>query len=167
MRLPGGPARIIDALTQGLNVLGSALILALMLLVVADVAGRNLFGAPLSGVPEIVTLSIVAIVFLQVPQSLRDDRIPRSDSLRPWIAARAPGFGRTLETLFDLAGIAVMAVIVWTTWPILVRAWTRNDFIGAIGEFTAPTWPVKAIIVLGGSVMILQFALRILRRHRS
>ena len=157
--------RTINSLTQGLNVLGSSLIMALMILVVADVAGRNFFGSPLNGVPEIVTLSIVAIVFLQVPQSLRENRIPKSDGLRMMIAVRYPRTARAMETLFDLAGAAVMAVIVWSTWPLLVKAWARNDFIGAIGEFTAPTWPIKAIIILGASVLILQFLLRIYGRH--
>jgi len=156
--------RIIDALSQALNILGSLLIMALMILVAMDVVGRNFFGTPVSGVPEIVTLSIVAIVFLQVPQSLREGRIPRSDGLASIIAARNPRASLVLETIFDLAGIAVIAIIVWTTWPILVKAWVRNDFVGAIGEFTAPTWPVKAIIVAGGSVLILQFGLRIYRR---
>ncbi len=153
--------RVINGLTQGLNVLGSVLIMGLMILVVLDVVGRNFFGTPVSGVPEIVTLSIVAIVFLQVPQSLREKRIPRSDGIASIIAARAPRASLVLETLFDLAGIFVMAIIVWTTWPLLVKAWVRNDFIGAIGEFTAPTWPVKAIIVIGGCVLIFQFVLRV------
>ncbi len=156
--------RAVNALTQGLNVLGSVLIMALIILVGLDVVGRNFFAAPISGVPEIVTLSIVAIVFLQVPQSLRENRIPRSDGIASLIAARFPRVSVWLETLFDLAGISVMAVIVWTTWPLLQKAWQRNDFIGAIGEFTAPTWPIKSIIMVGGSVLILQFVLRIYRR---
>ena len=156
--------RAINALTQGLNVLGSVLILALILLVGTDVVGRNFFSAPISGVPEIVTLSIVAIVFLQVPQSLRENRIPRSDGLAMIIEKRFPKVSLFLETVFDLAGILVISVIVWTTWPLLIKAWQRNDFIGAIGEFTAPTWPIKLIIIVGGSVLILQFMLRIYRR---
>jgi TRAP-type mannitol/chloroaromatic compound transport system permease small subunit len=159
--------RAVNALTQGLNVLGSVLIMALIILVGVDVVGRNFFAAPVSGVPEIVTLSIVAIVFLQVPQSLRENRIPRSDGIASLIARRLPRLSLALETLFDLAGIAVMAVIVWTTWPLLVKAWQRNDFIGAIGEFTAPTWPIKSIIMIGGTVLIMQFILRIYRRFSA
>ena len=60
------PLRALDAVTQGMNVCGTALILGLMLLIGADVAGRNLMGRPVPGVPEMVALSIVAIVFLQV-----------------------------------------------------------------------------------------------------
>jgi TRAP-type mannitol/chloroaromatic compound transport system permease small subunit len=158
--------RALDAVTQGLNVVGSVLILALMVLVGVDVAGRNLAGAPVAGVPEMVTLSIVAIVFLQIPAALRAGRMTRSDALLQALEARRPGVAAALETLFDLAGIAVMGVIVYASWPMFLRAWTRNDFIGAVGSFTAPTWPVKAMLILGASVLILQFAARIWRRYR-
>ena len=157
--------RGIDMITQGLNVLGSCLIVALMLLVGFDVAGRNLFGAPVSGVPEIVTLSIVAIVFLQIPQALKEGRVTSSEAVMSVLNRKSPATARVLETIFDLLGVLVIAIIVWTTWPLLVRAWVRSDFIGAIGEFTAPTWPVKLTIVVGGTVLILQFLIRIYRRY--
>jgi TRAP-type mannitol/chloroaromatic compound transport system permease small subunit len=159
------PLRALDAATQGLNVAGSALILALMALVGLDVAGRNLFGAPISGVPELVSLSIVAIVFLQIPQALRAGRMTRSEGVLSVLHRRAPRLARALETLFDLAGAAVVGAIVWATWPLFTRALERGEFVGAVGDFTAPTWPVKAIIVLGGTMLILQFLARIARRH--
>lgn len=156
--------RLLDRVTQALNVMGSLLILALTLLVGVDVAGRNLAGAPVAGVPEIVTLSIIAIVFLQAPQALRSGRFTRSDALLDALRARLPLAARVLETLFDLAAIAVIGVIVHATWPIFLRAWNRGDFIGAVGDFTAPTWPVKLTILTGGALLVLQFAARIVRR---
>jgi TRAP-type mannitol/chloroaromatic compound transport system permease small subunit len=159
------PLRALDALTQGLNVVGSLLILLLMFLVGVDVAGRNLADTPVAGVPEMVTLSIVAIVFLQIPAALRAGRMTRSDALIDALSRRTPRAGRALETLFDGLGIAVVAVIVYASWPLLIRAWERNDFIGAVGSFTAPTWPVKAMVVLGASMLVLQFCARIWKRH--
>lgn len=161
------PLRLLDAATQGLNVLGSALILLLMVLVGVDVLGRNLLGAPLAGVPEMVTLSIVAIVFLQIPQALRAGRMTRSDALPRWLARRRPRLGRALGTAFDLAGIAIVWVIVRTTWPMFTRAWERGEFVGALGDFTAPVWPVRLTLIVGGTLLIAQFAARIWRRHRG
>lgn len=158
------PLRVLDRFTQGLNLCGTALIFALMLLIGADVLGRNLLGAPVSGVPEIVSLSIVVIVFLQAPNALRLDKLTRSPALLDLLRARAPGVARGVETAFDLIGIGVMGAIVYASWPLFTRAWERGDFVGAIGDFTAPTWPVKAVILLGSSVLILQFAARTLRR---
>ncbi|MEM8693782.1 MAG: TRAP transporter small permease subunit [Pseudomonadota bacterium] len=156
--------RILDAVTQGLNVLGSSLILVLMLLVGIDVAGRNLLSMPVSGVPELVTLSIVAIVFLQIPAALRAGRMTRSDGLLSWLTRKSPRLGQAVATFFDLIGIAVIAVIVQTTWPIFTSAFESGQFIGAIGDFTAPVWPVKLTLIIGGSILILQFTARIWRR---
>ena len=156
--------RLLDAATQALNVAGSILILALTVLIGIDVAGRNLAGAPVAGVPELVTLSILAIVFLQAPQALRAGRFTRSEAVIDALRARLPGAAKALETVFDLAAIAVVGVIVHATWPIFARAWQRGEFIGAVGDFTAPTWPVKLTILVGGTMLILQFAARILRR---
>jgi TRAP-type mannitol/chloroaromatic compound transport system permease small subunit len=159
------PLRLLDAATQALNVLGSSLILVLMVLVGVDVAGRNLFGAPVSGVPEMVTLSIVAIVFLQIPQALRAGRMTQSDGFLKLLAARRPRVADALATMFDLIAIAVVWVIVKATWPIFTRAFERGEFIGALGDFTAPVWPVKLTLIIGGVMLIAQFAARIWRRH--
>ena len=159
--------RWLDAATQALNVAGSLLILGLVLLVGADVAGRNIAGAPISGVPELVTLSIVAIVFLQAPQALRAGRFTQTEAVLGTLRRKTPRIAKALETLFDLIAMTVLGVVVYATWPLFTRAWTRNDFIGALGDFTAPTWPVKATILIGGTMLVLQFAARILRRYHA
>lgn len=157
--------RILDWVTTAANVAGSLLILALVVLIAADVGGRNLFGAPISGVPELVSLSIVAIVFLQAPQALRAGRFTRSDGVIETLRRRAPGVTRGLETVFDLIGVGVLLAILYAHWPILTRSWQRGDFVGAIGDFTAPTWPVKAMLALGAALLALQFVARIIRRY--
>lgn len=154
--------RALDAATRGFNMAGSLLILGLTLLIGADVAGRNLMGQPVPGVPEAVSLSIVALVFLQAPMALRAGRIPRSEAL---LEALPGPLRRGLETVFDLAGVAVVGVIVWTTWPILTRAWEQGQFVGAIGDVTFPVWPAKLCIVAGGALLAAQFAARVWRRH--
>ncbi|SFQ12003.1 TRAP transporter small permease subunit [Tranquillimonas alkanivorans] len=162
-----GPAllRWLDKLTLGANVCGSVMIFCLTFLIGLDVAGRNLLGAPISGVPELVSLSIVAIVFLQVPQAFRSGRLTRSEAVLSGIAHRAPRVAAALESLFDLLGAIVVGAIVYATWPIFLRAWQRSEFVGAIGDFTAPTWPVKIMILIGGTLLVLQLLARILRRH--
>lgn len=159
------PLRLLDAATQALNICGSLLIFGLMLLIGADVVGRNLFGTPISGVPEMVTLSIVAIVFLQIPQALRAGRMTRAEGLIGGVRKALPGLGATIETVFDVAAMMVVGTIVYATWPIFTRALERREFIGAVGDFTAPVWPVKAMILVGASVLALQFAARIARRY--
>ncbi|MEM8871079.1 MAG: TRAP transporter small permease subunit [Pseudomonadota bacterium] len=160
----GALLRALDGVTAFANIAGSLLILALVVLIASDVVGRNLLGRPISGVPELVSLSIVAIVFLQAPQALRAGRFTRSDGVIDALRHRSPGFARWLETGFDLIGAGVLSAILYAHWPILVRSWQRGDFVGAVGDFTAPTWPVKAMLALGAALLVLQFAARIGRR---
>ena len=157
--------RWLDAITRAANLAGSGLILVLTVLVGTDVAGRTLFGAPLAGVPELVRLGIVVIVFLQVPAALGAGRMARTRGFADWLAARAPRPARALETLFDLVAVAVVWVIVAGSWPMLVRAWRRDEFEGAIGEFAVPVWPAKLALIVGGVLLMAQFAARIWRRH--
>jgi len=156
--------RVLDTITALANVVGSLLILALVALIAVDVTGRNLLNAPISGVPEIVSLSIVAIVFLQAPQALAAGRFTRSEGLLDFMRRRIPRLTRWLETAFDLFGVGVMAAILYAHWPILVRSWTRGDFVGAVGDFTAPTWPVKTMLAIGATLLALQFVARIFQR---
>ena len=158
---PGLFLKVLDRVTALANVVGTLLILGLVVLITADVSGRNLFDAPISGVPELVSLSIVAIVFLQAPQALRSGRFTRSDGVIDVLNKRIPGFARWLETFFDLIGLGVISAILYAHWPILSRSWQRGDFVGAVGDFTAPTWPVKAMLLVGATLLALQFVGRI------
>lgn len=159
--------RSILKLTRAMNIAGSLLILMLVVLIGLDVAGRNFLGAPLSGVPELVTLSIIAIVFLQAPEVLQLGRMTRSDTLLNILKNRFPTAGRIMETIFDLLGIMVFSVIVYGSWPMLVKAWTRNEFVGAIGDFTAPVWPVRTAVILGSTLLAINFALHIFDRWKG
>lgn len=165
--MPGRFLRLLDWVTLAANVVGSCLIVGLVALITFDVLGRNLFGAPISGVPELVSLSIVAIVFLQAPQALRAGRLTRSDGVIDVLKSRTPRVAASLETIFDLVGVAVLGAILYSHWPIMIRSWERNDFVGAVGNFTAPTWPVKVMLAIGAMLLALQFASRILRRFSS
>ena len=67
----GGPSR---ACCSSSIPLVAAWIFVLMVVINVDVIGRTLFTKPLPGVPELVRLSIVAIVFLQIGSTLRAGR---------------------------------------------------------------------------------------------
>ena len=160
---PSRVIRLLDGATTVSNVLGTLLIVAIMLLIGADVLARNLFNAPIAGVPELVALSIVAIVFLQVPQTLRADRFTRSTAVLDAIRARAPRVALVMETVFDTAAILLLGALLYASWPLFTQSWVRDTFVGAIGDFTAPLWPVKLIICIGTALLMAQFAARIAR----
>lgn len=156
--------RLLDWVTQGANILGTMLIVGLVLIICIDVIGRETAGVPLPGVPEMVSLSIVAIVFLQVPQALKAGRLTRSDGLISLLHLRMPRFASKLETLFELLGALVVGMIIFAHWPILTKAIAKGEFVGSVGNFTFPTWPVKLAILAGATLLLLQFLARPLRR---
>lgn len=164
MQLFSRALRVLDWATQGANILGTMLIVGLVAIICIDVIGRETIGEPLPGVPEMVSLSIVAIVFLQVPQAFKAGRLTRSDGLIQVLHTRTPRFAALLEMLFDLLGALVVATIIYAQWPILTRSIERGDFVGSVGNFTFPTWPVKLAIFVGAMLLLLQFLASIARR---
>lgn len=151
--------RLVDGATTTLNVIGTLLILAIMLLVNTDVIGRSMFGAPVSGVPEMVSMSIVAIVFLQLAQTFRSGRLTRTEAVLNVLQSRAPRLHDILELVFALGAIALIWQLFSASRALFVKAWVRGTFEGTIGDFTAPVWPVKLIILIGCIALIAQLAL--------
>lgn len=138
-------------LLDGLAAIGTIWTFGLMLLICADVIGRSFLNAPITGVAEIAAHSVVGIVFLQIGATIHHRRMTRADFLIERVAVRLPGLGRALECLFFLAGAAVMAFIAVAAWPGVENALARREFFGVQGLFTVPTWPFRALIVLGGA----------------
>ncbi len=151
--------RGVDAVTVALNVAGTLLILLVMLLVNFDVIGRNFLASPISGVPEIVSMSIVAIVFLQIAQTFRKGRLTRTDALLGFLDRRAPRLRAGLDMGFAVASAVLIWQLLAASWPLFTKAWERNTFEGTVGDFTAPVWPVKLIILIGCAALIVQLVL--------
>jgi len=157
-------AHLIDRFTMALNVVGTLIIVALMILICADVIGRSLFDLPISGVPELVSLSIVAIVFLQAGQAFKMGRMTRSEAFMNFLARRFPKIQAILEMAFSIAGIFVIAALFQSSLPLFQKAWIKGTFVGTIGDFIAPVWPVKLIILIGCTALLLQLILDLARQ---
>jgi TRAP-type mannitol/chloroaromatic compound transport system permease small subunit len=154
-------------MVDGLNAIGSLVIAAVMLLMCADVALRNLANRPIDGVAELVATSVIVIVFLQLPATLRHGRMSRADLFIDPFVARHPRAGRWLRALFSLAGGFACAVIAYASWPLLAKAWRDSEFLGVESVFTFPTWPMRAVVVLGAALAMAQYALLALQDWRE
>ena len=149
--------RVFDRLIAAFNALGSAWIFLLMLLILADVVGRGAFSAPVRGVPEMVALSIVAIVFMQAAHTLKIGRMTRSDAVLDKLAATRPRTRSVLLAINDVFGFAVMAILAWATGPRAFKSWEYQDYVGAVGYFTAPIWPIYLAVALGAGLCAIQY----------
>ncbi|MBM3568309.1 MAG: TRAP transporter small permease [Alphaproteobacteria bacterium] len=153
------PALSFGGLLAGLNALGTVLILFLMALINLDVGLRYFFNSPIRGVPELVGLSIVAIVFLQLAHALRLGKFTRSDVLLGPLLRDRPRIGHGLQMLYHLTGAVLLGIMLWALVPLLVEAWVEDLYVGAKGDFTAPEWPVKLVLVVGSAACAIQFLL--------
>ncbi len=146
---PFDPIRM---LLDALAAIGTVWTFGLMLLICADVIGRSFLSLPITGVAEIAAHSIVGIVFLQIGATIYAKRMTRADFLIDGIlSSRAPGLAWAIEALFLLIGAAVMAFVAWAAWPGVWTSLAAREFFGVQGLFTFPTWPFRALIVLGGA----------------
>lgn len=156
---------VLGTVAAVLSSVGTIWIGALMLLIVADVAGRNFLDAPITGVSEIAGHSVVAIVFLQTAAAIMQGRLTRADFLFRRIAGASPTVAGLIESLFCLTGAVVFALIVWASWDKALNAWTVGEFFGVQGVFTIPTWPFRGIIVLGSALASLAALYRAVNRN--
>ncbi len=150
-------------LTGAMNSIGTVWIFALVFLINADIIGRALFNSPVKGVPELVALSIVGIVYLELATTLRANRFVRSDVFLSRLLANHPRVGFALQAAHHMIGAALAAVILYFTYPKFLLAYAIDEYVGTLGDFTAPVWPIKLIIVVGTFALVIQFLLLFVR----
>lgn len=166
--------RILDLLRYGFdrvvlvsNAVASGWIFVLMLLITTDIVLRFVFNSPLSGTTEIVEISIVTILYLQLAHTLKVGRITRSDALYGAILRKWPPIGNIMGILFHLAGVGLMVAIVYGGWPKWLQAYSGGHFIGNVGVFTFPEWPQRLVLVIGCTMLGIQFALAVVDNIRG
>lgn len=166
------------------NTMGTLVIFLLVATMNIDVIARGIFHAPLKGVVEVVIFSLILIVFLQLPDVVRHNRLTRSDGFLTFGEVAFPRFANILARVIDVAGCVFMALIAWTVWPEfsesietchfitppefgpaptgqfftdIAAAFDRCEYFGTPGIFTAPWWPAKLAIAFSVSLCSLIF----------
>jgi TRAP-type mannitol/chloroaromatic compound transport system permease small subunit len=159
--------RIFDWIVVTANAAASGWIFVLMALVTSDIVLRFVFDSPISGVTEIVEISIVIILYLQLTHTLKVGRMTRSDALYSAILRRYPAVGNIMGFFFSAAGVGLMIAIIKGGWPKWLQAYHGNFFIGNVGVFTFPEWPQRLVLVIGCALLAIQFALLALDNIRA
>ncbi|MEM7671296.1 MAG: TRAP transporter large permease subunit, partial [Pseudomonadota bacterium] len=147
-------------LTSVVNSLGTVWTLFLMGLILTDVLGRFLFNSPLVGVPETVAYSIVAIVFLQISNTLYVGRVTQSDLVLSYLDSKAPFAWRFFNVVFALIGLTIFLLIAWGTFPTVVETMERGTFFGNPAVFTVQLWPFYLMIFLGAVLAAVEYAFK-------
>lgn len=195
MRIIAQFGRLFHGIAMFANAVGTLVIFALIAVMNADVFSRNIFDEPLRGVVEMVVFSLVLIVFLQLPDVVRKNRLTRSDGFLVLGRKRFPRFTNVLDRVIDFSAALFMALITWTMWPEFTEsiaschfitapefgvqptgdfiadfkvALARCEYFGTPGIFTAPWWPAKMAIVFSAALCTMIFFVKALvGEHRS
>lgn len=153
-------------LTIALNAIGTVLILVMAVAVNADILGRELFNRPVPGVTEFLGLSIVAVVFLQMANTLREDRHVSNDLVLAAVAKRRPRAAAFFYGIFHLIGAALMGFIVWYVFPIFRENYEGGFYKGTAGVIELPVWPFMLVVLIGGIATIGQYLILAFQQFR-
>jgi len=149
------PVRLMHGLMAVMNAAGTAWISVITVLICSDILGRILFNHPIIGVPEIVKVSVVALVWLQMAHTLKIGGHIRSDV----ILDRLPPRGKALVNVIAAAlGTLVFGFLVYAGWPNMMEGWRIGEFEGEL-PVRVTTYPVRTILILGAGLTGCEFVL--------
>ena len=158
----GALSKFTNSIAMLANVAGTLVVLSLVAVVNYDVIARGFFNAPFRGAVEVVQFTMVLIVFLQLPDVVRVNRLTRSDGFLVVIGPRFPRFTAFLRHVIEGVSALFMAAIAVAIYPEFIEMWHTKDYFGIPGVFTAPWWPTKLAIFLSASLCTIIFVLKIL-----
>ena len=151
-----------NAIAIAANVVGTLVVLGLVAIVNFDVVARGVFSKPFLGAVEVVQFSMVLIVFLQLPDVVRVDRLTRSDGFLVVLGGKYPRVTAAIKRAIALLSAVFMGLIAVAIFPEFLKMWKSDDFFGVPGVFTAPWWPIKLVILLSTTLCAVLFTLKLL-----
>lgn len=139
-----------------MNAAGVIWVFALMFLICADILGRQLFDSPIRAVPEIVSLSLVACVFLQVAYAVFKERLTSAQVVVDRVTERHARLVNDWRGVLAGFGVVMFSLTAIGAAPDFWRSLMTSEFAGVEGVFTIEVWPIKLILTLGTAVAALE-----------
>ncbi|WP_309083007.1 TRAP transporter small permease [Chelativorans sp.] len=147
-------------LTDFLALVGAVGVLAMLVHVTADVAGRQLFSRGLPATVEIVSrYYMLLIAFLPLAWTERRDEMISVDILESLFKGPLDRVNRALVHLLSLAAFLFLA---YTTWFAAMREYEAKSFVLSL-SVAIPVWPgffiLPVAFALGSLVSVLKLYL--------
>lgn len=145
---------------EGTMMLAACLAIAAMVLITSvDVVFRYAFNAPFSWSHDLTTqYLLVGFFFLALPYVTgRGAHMTLDFAVRN---LRSPMLRNGFRMLGDGLGVVLALGIAYGNWPALRSAWVNNEILP--GSLPLPTWPMRAIVILGSVVLALRLAIGVL-----
>jgi TRAP-type C4-dicarboxylate transport system permease small subunit len=131
--------------------------------VCADVIGRVVFNSPVKGTPEIVSFSIVVVLWLQAAYAIRSGGMIWVDAVHVHLPGRVQ---RACEVFGALLGVAFFGLVCWGSLDPAMYSWSSNEFEGE-GALRVPVWPAKFMVVLGSFLAAFNYILIVIERTHA
>ena len=141
-------------LLHAFGLVSAGSIFAVLLLVVANVIGRYLFNAPITGAFEITESLLVVIIMLGLALTQFHD-----GHIRVTILTRRlpPAGARLAKAATLMLGGVFFAWCAYASWKFAYQSYSFNE--QEWGTITFPLYPFKFVVFLGVVLLAVQFAL--------
>jgi TRAP-type C4-dicarboxylate transport system permease small subunit len=150
--------RALERICTALNYFAAAWLMLLAVIIFIEVVGRGLFAAFLGG-DEIVTNSVPAIVFLQVPLAILTGSMLRTTITYDHLNKR---WRHIVNAVSYLLGMMLMIGIAVGGWTDMINGWDIGEYQG-IGALEVPVYPVRTIIIASAIFITLIYFVHLIR----
>ncbi len=147
--------RLLFRLETPLNLIGGAIIFALVFLATVNVLGRWIFDLPISGYIDWVEQSMAFFAFLGIAYTQRLGGHIRMDILISHLRGRWLWFSEFLSTLVMFI---LTLVLVYGSFLHFQRAWEIGD---SSLDIDLPTWPAKLVVPVALGFLALRLLLQL------
>ncbi|MGJ9413212.1 TRAP transporter small permease [Aeromicrobium sp. CF4.19] len=154
--------RVVARLSAVSAVLACVLIGGILVVMVTDVARRNMTGGSLAGAYEVVTMMLVGVAFLGLAWAERSGsniKLTLVTSRLPEAPAR---FARTIAAVLT---VGICAWFTMATWDAATTSIERGEY--SQGLLSIPLWPGKLVISLGFALLTAEFCMSLRRAWRG
>ncbi len=136
--------KIISAFAKALNSISAVWLFSVALLILYDVVGREAFDTPFYGTNEIVSNSVLSILFLQLPLSILNRNSLRTTLFYGRLGDRGKSYIDAFS--YILAALLFLAIAVGS-WPNMIEGWEILEQEGS-GIINIPVYPVRTLVVI-------------------
>ncbi len=132
-----------ETFAKWLNVISAIWLASVALLILYDVVGREVFAAPFHGTNEIVSNSVLSILFLQLPLSILTRRSLRTTILYGAVGTKGKGY---IDAVSYLLALLLFLVIAVGSLPNMIEGWAIGEQEGS-GIINIPVYPIRTLVV--------------------
>lgn len=158
-RSPVSPLSVFDArlgrVETLFNLVAAIFIFGLMFLGIAQVLGRKLFNAPMSGYIDFVELSMAAFAFLGVAYCQRVGGHVRMDMFLRMATDRTRW---AMEAFGIVVALFIIGVLTWYGFDHFLRAYQLGD---STIDAELPVWPSKLVVPVAFALLWLRLLLQL------